>query len=71
MIGYKGRVVGYVRVSSTDPNKVRQPVAIGDVDRLFSEKVSGKSVEREQLEAMLAYVRDGDVVGVKSLDRLS
>lgn len=71
MIGHKGLVVGYVRVSSTDRNEVRHLAAIGDVEWLFSEKVSGKSMERELLEAMLAYVRDGDVVRVKSPDRLS
>lgn len=69
--GHKGQVVGYVRVSSADQNEARQLEAIDEVDRLFSEKVSGKSMERKQLKAMLAYVRDGDVVRVKSPDRLS
>lgn len=67
----KGQVVAHVRVSTADQNEARQLEAIGEVDRLLSEKVSGKSLEREQLEAMLAYVREGDVVRVKSPDRLS
>jgi len=67
----KGQVVGYVRVSTIDQNEARQVEALGEVDRLFSEKVSGKSMEREQLEAMIDYVREGDVVRVKSPDRLS
>ncbi len=41
-------------------------------DRIFSEKVSGKNTEdRTQLQEMLAYVRDGDKVRVKSPDRLA
>lgn len=71
MSGHKGQVVGYVRVSTIDQNEARQLEAIGEVDRLFSEKVSGKSREREQLEEMMDYVREGDVVRVKSPDRLS
>lgn len=72
MTGHKGQVVGYVRVNAADQNEARQLAAIGDVDRLFSEKVSGKNVDdRAQLKEMLAYVRDGDVVRVKSPDRLS
>lgn len=71
MSGHKGQVVGYMRVSTIDQNEARQLEAIGEVDRLFSEKVSGKSREREQLEEMMDYVREGDVVRVKSPDRLS
>ncbi|OFL67441.1 MULTISPECIES: recombinase family protein [unclassified Brevibacterium] len=68
----KGQTVGYVRVSAADQNEARQVEAIGEVDRLFAEKVSGKNVDdRAQLEEMVAYVRDGDVVRVKSPDRLS
>lgn len=72
MNGHKGQVVGYVRVSAIDQNEVRQVHALGGVDRLFSEKVSGKSIgDRGQLKEMLDYVREGDVVRVKSPDRLS
>lgn len=71
MSGHKGQVVGYVRVSAADQNEARQLEALGEVDRLFSEKVSGKNMEREQLEEMFDYVRAGDVVRVKSPDRLS
>lgn len=66
MGGHNGHVVGYVRVSAADQNPARQLEAIGDVDRLFSEAVSGGSVDRSQLREMLAYVREGDVLRVKS-----
>ncbi|MDF7666126.1 recombinase family protein [Bifidobacterium sp. ESL0745] len=67
----KGQTVGYVRVSSADQNEARQLDAIGNVDRLFSEKVSGKDTNRPLLKEMLDYVREGDVVKVKSPDRLA
>lgn len=72
MTGHKGQVVGYVRVSAADQNEARQLEALGPVDRLFSEKVSGKNTnDRAQLQEMLIYVRDGDTVRVKSPDRLA
>lgn len=72
MAGHKGQVVGYVRVSAADQNEARQLHALGAVDRLFSEKVSGKNTDdRAQLQEMLSYVRDGDKVRVKSPDRLA
>jgi len=60
--------VGYRRVSTTDQNIGRQD--LGDVDRLFEEKLSGKDRERPQLAACLAYLRDGDTLRVYSVDRL-
>lgn len=72
MSEHKGQVVGYVRVSAADQNEARQLEAIGEVDRLFSEKVSGKNTsDREQLKEMMAYAREGDTVRAKSPDRLA
>lgn len=71
MDAHNGQVVGYVRVSSADQNAARQVEAMGEVDRLFCEKVSGESNNRIQLQEMVAYVREGDVVRVKSPDRLA
>ena len=68
---HNGQIVGYVRVSAIDQNEARQIEALGEVDRLFSEKVSGKNTDRPQLQEMLAYIREGDVVRAKSPDRLS
>lgn len=71
MAVHKGQVVGYARVSSADQNLARQRQALGDVDRLFEDTVSGSTRDRPQLAEMLAYVREGDVVRVKSPDRLA
>ena len=38
---------------------------------MFTNTVSGKSADRPQLQAMLAYVRDGDTMIVHSMDRLA
>lgn len=66
----RGQRVGYVRVSSVDQNTARQ--LDGELlDRIFTDKASGKSTDRPQLDAMLAHVREGDVVVVHSLDRLA
>jgi DNA invertase Pin-like site-specific DNA recombinase len=66
----KGQRVGYVRVSSEGQNTARQLDGV-PLDRTFEDKVSGKSLDRPQLEAMLAFVREGDEVLVHSMDRLA
>ena len=65
-----GKKIGYIRVSSVDQNIDRQKEGL-EVDRLFIDHCSGKSMSRPELNAMLDYVRDGDVVKVHSLDRLA
>lgn len=65
-----GKIVGYRRVSSIDQNESRQLEGV-QVDKLFTDKVSGKNLNRPQLQAALEYLRDGDVLVVHSLDRLA
>ena len=62
--------VGYIRVSSTEQNTERQLDGI-HLDKTFTEKASGGSRERPQLNAMLEYLRDRDTVHVHSIDRLA
>ena len=38
-----------------------------DVDRIFSEKLSGSNADRPQLKTMLDYVRGGDIIYIKTL----
>jgi len=59
-----------VRVSSFDQNPERQLEQV-EVDRVFTDKASGKDTQRPQLEALLSFVRDGDTVVVHSMDRLA
>ena len=65
-----GQRVGYVRVSTVDQNADRQLDGVS-LDRVFTDKASGKDTKRPELEALLAYVRDGDTVVVHSMDRLA
>ncbi len=65
-----GQCVGYIRVSSVGQDPARQLDGAG-LGRVFTDTVSGKSAARPQLQAMLAYVRDGDTVIVHSMDRLA
>ena len=68
--------IGYVRVSTQEQNTGRQFALFEtngiNLDRTYTEKVSGKDAKnRPQLQAMLDYVREGDVVYVESISRLA
>ena len=65
-----GQRIGYVRVSSFDQNPERQLEHV-QVDRLFTDKASGKDTQRPELERLLAFAREGDTVVVHSMDRLA
>lgn len=54
--------IGYARVSSKEQNLDRQLQALESVSKVFSDKVSGAATERPQLQAMLDYIREGDIV---------
>ena len=66
----KGQRIGYIRVSSLDQNTERQLEGV-PLDRIFTDKLSGKDMARPQLEAMLGFVREGDTLLVHSMDRLA
>jgi len=66
----KGQRIGYVRVSTFDQNVDRQ-LEGQSLDRTFTDKASGKDVNRPQLEALLTFAREGDTVVVHSMDRLA
>lgn len=65
-----GKRVGYIRVSSIDQNTIRQLDGI-QLDKKFTDKASGKDTNRPQLQAVMDYLRDGDVLVVHSMDRLA
>lgn len=62
-----GERVGYIRVSRVDQNPERQLDSIA-VDRTFTDKASGKAVQRPALDAMLTHLRDGDTLIVLDSD---
>jgi len=64
--------VAYARVSTFDQNLDRQLDALKKFKpvKTFTEKLSGKKANRPALNAMLGYVREGDLLVVESLSRL-
>lgn len=68
------RVYGYARVSSRDQNLDRQIDALvewGIPEKdIFTDKASGKDFQRPRYKALLRKLRKGDVLVIKSIDRL-
>jgi DNA invertase Pin-like site-specific DNA recombinase len=62
--------IGYIRVSSLDQTAERQLDGI-HLDKIFTDKASGKDTNRPQLQAALHHVRSGDTLVVHSMDRLA
>jgi DNA invertase Pin-like site-specific DNA recombinase len=69
-----GLDLGYARVSTTKQHLERQLDALAAAGipeaRIYTDKRTGASIEREGLTALLAYARPGDSVVVYTLDRL-
>ena len=65
---------GYVRVSTKDQCEDRQLLAMQafgvSPNNIFLDKLSGKDFERPRYKRMLRRLRPGDLVVVKSIDRL-
>jgi len=65
---------GYVRVSTKEQNLDRQYSAlkpyVSDEKYIYSDKVSGKDMERDGFQNMLKAIREGDTLYIKSIDRL-
>lgn len=66
-------LIFYARVSTDDQTLARQVARAAEVnaDKLFTDKMSGKNIDRPGLKEMFNYIREGDTVEVVSLDRLS
>jgi DNA invertase Pin-like site-specific DNA recombinase len=63
--------IGYARVSSYGQSLEVQLEKLSHCTRIFQEKQSARTDEREQLQLCLDYVRDGDSLVVTKLDRLA
>jgi len=65
---------GYVRISSTDQNEDRQMLAMSElkipVEQIYVDKMSGKDFQRPAYKSLVRRLRPGDLVYVKSIDRL-
>lgn len=65
-----GQTIGYIRVSTLDQNTERQLDGI-ELDRVFTDKASGKDTDRPQLQAAVKHARAGDTFVIHSMDRLA
>ncbi len=68
-----GQLIGYARCSTADQSldlQIDALKAAGCV-KTFSEKVSGKTIDRPELEKALEYIREGDTLVIYKFDRLS
>jgi len=65
---------GYVRVSTQEQNEDRQMIAMAEQgipdQRIYMDKLSGKDFERPRYKALVRRLRSGDVLYIKSIDRL-
>ena len=68
-----GMKIGYARVSTLDQQTLRQIDQLKEVgcERIYEEKASGTKRDREELNRMMDALREGDVVIVTELSRLS
>ena len=68
------RIYAYARVSTKEQNLHRQTVElkkyVDDEKYIFTDKQSGKDMERPQYQLLKKFVQDGDIIYIKSLDRL-
>ncbi|TKH14970.1 recombinase family protein, partial [Bacillus wiedmannii] len=67
------RKIGYVRVSSVDQNPKRQLQQMEEigVDIIYQEKVSGANQDRPELQNMLGDLKEGDIIYVTDLTRIT
>ena len=65
-------ILGYARVSTGDQDVAGQIMRLKEVGaiKVFTDVMSGKSMERPGLAELIAYARKGDTLAVVRLDRL-
>lgn len=70
--GAMGGILGYARVSTGDQDVAGQRMRLEEAGtiRVFTDVMSGKSMERPGLDELLEYARKGDTLAVVRLDRL-
>lgn len=70
----RSRTYGYVRVSTKDQHEDRQLIALKAFpvldNHIYIDKLSGKDFNRPAYQRLLKQLRPGDLLVVKSIDRL-
>ena len=74
MVVKMSREYGYVRVSTREQNEDRQLIAMAEAGvrekNIIVEKQSGKDFERPNYRKLLRQLKEGDLLYIKSIDRL-
>ena len=65
--------IKYIRVSTQEQNTIRQELLMESfgVDEVYIDRISGKNMNRPELQKMMDYVRRGDTVIVESISRFA
>ena len=70
----EGKTYGYVRVSTKEQCEDRQIIALYEFpvseSNIYMDKLSGKDFNRPQYRKLLKKLRPGDLLVIKSIDRL-
>ncbi|MCR1917960.1 recombinase family protein [Frisingicoccus caecimuris] len=70
----ESNIYGYVRVSTKEQNEDRQMIAPQEFPvlekNIYMDKLSGKNFNRPQYKRLLRKLKPGDLLVVKSIDRL-
>lgn len=70
----ESNVYGYIRVSTREQNIERQMISLQEAgvnkENIYIDKQSGKNFQRPEYMKMISVVKEGDLIIVKSIDRL-
>lgn len=70
----QSKTYGYVRVSTKEQNEERQMIAMREFgvpdSAVYMDKQSGKDFERPNYKRLMRRIKTGDVLVIKSIDRL-
>ena len=70
----KTTIFGYIRVSTKEQCEERQMLALRSFpvpeNQIFMDKLSGKDFNRPQYQKMLRKLKRGNILVIKSIDRL-
>ncbi len=58
--------IGYIRVSTVEQNTARQLLNL-KLDKIFTDKCSGKDTNRPALIQLIEFVREGDIIHCHNL----
>jgi DNA invertase Pin-like site-specific DNA recombinase len=73
MDGGMGMIYGYARVSTIEQNEARQIKQLREAgcEKIYCDKTSGATTERQELKRLLDALHPGDVIIVSDLTRFS